>query len=136
MTIIIMPLASALGKPELIGISKKHRIQMFDLDSVKNKLQVELAFLHAEEAFKEKRNISKDRQLEVLIRAAATRQISEAVRKIGIRDPKRMLAACKTDECKMTEFEIRTMLKAKKIHWKQEDSSEEIRRMIETEVGE
>ncbi len=132
----ILPLKSALSKHDLLEISKSHNIHIFDLDSIKSELQIRLAFLHADLAFKEKRNISKSESLEILSKLAGTRQISEAILIVGIKNPEKIIAAYRTDKVKISEKEVKCLFKAKTITWKQKDDSEEIRKMVESEINE
>ena len=132
----IIPLSSALGKDELVRLSRMHDFHVFDLDSVKNELQVKLAFFHAEKAFEERRNISKDTPLEIMARLAATRQIAEAIAKAGIKNPSRIIAAYKAGTPGIDETKLKKMLKARRIPWKQTDAEKEIRKMVETEIEE
>jgi tRNA threonylcarbamoyladenosine modification (KEOPS) complex Cgi121 subunit len=57
--------------------------QAFDPCAVASERQLLLAYKLAEGAFAEKRNIAKTMEAEVLVRAAATRKIEEAIARLG-----------------------------------------------------
>ncbi len=57
--------------------------QAFDPNAVASERQLLLAHKLASDAFAEKRNIAKAMEAEVLVRAAATRKIEEAISRVG-----------------------------------------------------
>ena len=132
--IIYLPVSSELTKDEILSIAKKYNFQVFDLDSVKSQFQLNLAFYHAEKAFEQNSNISKDLMLEFLIRVAGERQIKQAIEKVGVKNPKKLLIVFSPSVSNLSSEEIIKILKAKKIKWKQSDDSNEIQRMIELQL--
>ena len=134
MKIKAVSLSSSLTVQELIDASKRNKINIFDLDAIKDELQLELAFFHAKSAFEDGENIGKDMLMEVMIRSAGTRQISDAIKKVGVKNPKRIVVAYNTAKVKLTESQIKSALNAKKITWKQSNSEKEIRQMVQIEL--
>jgi len=132
--IIYLPVSSELTKDEILSIARKHNFQAFDLDSVKSEFQLNLAFYHAEKAFEQNSNISKDLMLEFLIRVAGVRQIKQAIERVGVKNPKKLLIAFFPSVSNLSSEEIIKMLKAKKIRWKQRDDRNEIQRMVELQL--
>jgi len=57
--------------------------QAFSPEAVVSERQLLLAYKLAEDAFAEKRNIARNLETEVLLRAAATRKIGEAIERVG-----------------------------------------------------
>lgn len=132
MEIEVIPLESDLEKEEIINLSKIHNFQVFDLNSVNNEFQIKLGYLHAKNAFEEKRNISRDFMLEWLIRVAGVRQIQKAIKKVGIKNPKSIIVSF--EEGKFDENKLKSLLKAKKIIWKQKNDEKSIMKMVELEL--
>ncbi len=78
---------SSLPKDELIErLSKIPNIQICDGSISKEFLNY--AVFNALKSFENKENISKDLKIEILLLASGTRQISEAIKRAGIKDPK------------------------------------------------
>jgi len=65
--------------------------QAFDPAAIVSERQLLLAYKLAERAFAEKRNIAKSIEAEVLVRAAATRKIGEAIERAGAKNGKFLL---------------------------------------------
>jgi len=133
--IICIPISSELTNSEILKIAKSHNFQVFDLNAVKSEFQVNLAFFHAEKAFEQNSNISKDLLLEFLIRVAGIRQINKAIEKVGIKNTNQILVTFSPNFSKVnSEDEILKLLKAKKIKWKQTEDKNEILRMVELQL--
>lgn len=79
---------SSLSLDELLNETEKLKeIQIFDASAIASPLHVQLAFLHAIKAFENKENIAESLKMEILLRAACTRQISKAIQLVGVKDP-------------------------------------------------
>ena len=90
--VLVIPASSSLSKEELINrVSKLEGIQVFDANSIVHEDHVRFAFFHAMKSFEEGKNITKTLQLELLLRAAASRQITVAIDKVGVKDPKNIV---------------------------------------------
>lgn len=86
--ILAIPASSNLSAEELLGkISKMEGVQVFDADAIAGPNHVRLALFHSLMAFETKRNISKRMGIELLLRAACTRQIKIAIETVGVKDP-------------------------------------------------
>jgi KEOPS complex subunit Cgi121 len=74
-------------------VSEKRRavIQAFDPDMVLSENHLIFSAHHAFKAFAEKRAIAKKLESELLLWAAATRRIEEAVKKIGVKDARKVV---------------------------------------------
>jgi tRNA threonylcarbamoyladenosine modification (KEOPS) complex Cgi121 subunit len=88
--IAIRSCSSRIAPAELIEKLKKYRgrnlaVQLFDYGSTINRTHILGAYLNAILAFKNNKNISNSISMEMLLFASMTRQISEAIGKIGIR---------------------------------------------------
>ena len=68
--------------------------QVFDPLAIIDEAHLQLAYLNAKAAFEEDRNMSKSMQIEMLLFAAMTRQINEAIRIAGAKSSKKMLLFC------------------------------------------
>ena len=91
MEINVLSASSRLELNELLErIAKLKEVQIFDAESTMPEL-IKFAFWHAKKSFEEGRNISKKFEIEVLIRASGCRQIKEAINKVGVKDPKKIL---------------------------------------------
>lgn len=90
-SIEIVAASSELNKDELIKKAREKNIWLFDENSILCRDHIKFAFFHAKKAFEEKRNIAKSFDLEILLRAACTKQIKKAIEKVGIKDPKNIL---------------------------------------------
>ncbi len=66
--------------------SGRSTIQVFDPSSIINKMHLIGAYMNAVEAFKNKSNISKSLGLEMMLFAAMTRQISDAIKIVGAKN--------------------------------------------------
>jgi len=87
--IVIRRSSSALGVQELLDqlnrLDNNSVVQVFDADFIINKLHLFGAYLNAATAFKERRNISKSISMEMLLFAAMTTQIEDAIGLVGIK---------------------------------------------------
>jgi len=74
-------------------VSQRRRaiIQAFDPDMVLSENHLIFSAHHAFKAFAEKRAIAKKVESELLLWAAATRRIDEAVKKVGVKDPAKVV---------------------------------------------
>lgn len=74
-------------------VSEKRRavIQAFDPDMVLSENHLIFSAHHAFKAFAEKRNIAKKKGSELLLWAAGTRRIGEAVKKVGVKDARKVV---------------------------------------------
>ena len=78
----VMAACSNLSKEELLkALSKMKDVQVFDRSAISGPEHVRFAFFHASQAFKEGTNISRSMQMEILLRAACSGQIKEAIKK-------------------------------------------------------
>ena len=107
--------------------SKIEDVQVFDSDSVASRKHLELAFFHAQEAFKENSNFAKSLKMEFLLRAAATRQIKVAIERCGVKDPKKVILVVWSIEKNKGNKEdvgsILSLLNADKLErWKADES--------------
>lgn len=104
---------SSLTEKELIAALsgfEKGSVQIFDEAAIAGIKHIQYAFLHAAKAFEEGKNISRDQGLEILLRAAASRQIKEATERVGVKDPKKIVVGFTQGN----EEEVLEELKAKK----------------------
>jgi len=62
------------------------QFQIFDAKALISPIQVEVAFINALLSIKAKKNIAKNLVLEILLKMAAETQISNAIKKIGIKN--------------------------------------------------
>ena len=93
---VVKVASSNLEKEDLLKqISKINSngavVQIFDLKSVINKMHILGAYLNATESFAEKTNISGSVAMEMLLFAAMTRQISDAIEKVGAKSGKKFI---------------------------------------------
>ncbi len=79
---------------ELNKASSAQLVQVFDADTIVSPIHVKFAFFHALKAFENGKNIMRDKGLEVLLRAAGSRQLKEATERVGVKDPKRIVIGC------------------------------------------
>ena len=94
MELLVIPASSSMQLGTLIdAASKVEDAQIFDADSISSVKHIELAFFHAQAAFKEKTNLTNSLKMEFLLRAAATRQIKIAIDRCGVKNPERILLA-------------------------------------------
>jgi tRNA threonylcarbamoyladenosine modification (KEOPS) complex Cgi121 subunit len=66
-------------------------LQAFNPDSIVSAKQLEHAFELANRSFKTKRNIARNLETELLLRAAGTEKIDKAIERAGVKDPSRIL---------------------------------------------
>ena len=83
--------------------------QLFDLDRVAGSRHVLLATFNAVKSYDSKRRISRSLAMEILLFVSGTRQISEAVRRVGINPETERTAAlavlpANVDQAKMAEY--------------------------------
>jgi KEOPS complex subunit Cgi121 len=91
-------------------------MQAFNPDSILSENHIFFSVNHALNAFSEKRNIAKTIGNEILLRVAATRRIDEAIRKVGVKDPKNVLLFISGE--RIDEKEILRQLDAEKVELK------------------
>jgi len=80
-----------LSRMKEISERRKAVIQAFDPDMVLSENHLIFSAHHAFKAFAEKRAIAKKLESELLLWAAGTRRIGEAVEKVGVKDPGRVV---------------------------------------------
>jgi len=113
--VTVISAESDLNSKELVNALnefEKGSVQVFDEESIAGEKHVKFAFLHALSAFEDQKNISRDKGLEILLRAATSRQITEATERVGVKDPKRIIIGFVEKFEK--EQEILKVLKARK----------------------
>ncbi|MCX6778473.1 MAG: KEOPS complex subunit Cgi121 [Candidatus Micrarchaeota archaeon] len=66
-------------------------VQLFDPDSIAGENHLKLALKLAEDAFAKKQNYARTLETEMLLKAAGTRKIDEALGRVGAKSPKRFL---------------------------------------------
>lgn len=92
----------------LSGINKTHGnvVQIFNPDYVIDRAHLEGAYLNAMSAFKSRTNISKSVATEMLLYAAMTRQINEAIKLVGAKSGRRFIffASSKSAYAKVREL--------------------------------
>jgi len=71
--------------------------EAFDPEAVVSERQLLLAHMLAGRAFAEKRGIAKAMETEVLLRAAATGKIGEAIGRVGVKEPSQFLLLTDAD---------------------------------------
>lgn len=132
MDVTVMPASTTLTVKQILDVLKSEKdVQVFDADAVTGPDHIRLAFFHAEKAFREGRNLVRDRMLEVLLHAAASRQVDDAVNHIGLKNPEHIVIGFIGDTKKKKV--ILESLKAKEKKWKSIDKRAEnkmIERMI------
>ena len=84
-------------------------IQLFDLDRVAGSRHILLATFNAVKSYKSKRRISRSLAMEILLFVSGTRQISEAVKRVGVSPQTRRTAALSlssmnADQSKIAKF--------------------------------
>ncbi len=94
--LIIRSCSSALGISQLVRILSKHQskrvaIQLFDYGSIANRTHLVGAYINARLAVSGCRNMSKSLSMEMLLFAAMTKQITEAIERVGAKSPKRFV---------------------------------------------
>ena len=80
-----------LSRMKEVSERRKAVIQAFDPDMVLSENHLIFSAHHAFKAFADKRAIAKKLESELLLWAAATRRIGEAVDKVGVKDPERVV---------------------------------------------
>lgn len=98
-----------------ISREQKVLIQAFDPNSILCKEHLLFSFFQAFKACEGRKNIAKNLENEFLLRTAATRKISEAIKKVGVKTPKQVLLATNTRN-KNKVKKILEKLKARKIN--------------------
>lgn len=130
--VLVIPASSSLDKEELISrVSKLEGVQVFDMDAIVHEDHVRFAFFHALKVFEEGKNITRSLGLELLLRAAASRQITAAIDTVGVKDPKNIVIGALAD--KFSEDDLLKRLEAKRKDWKQKGEKEleaVIRKMV------
>ena len=71
--------------------SSKTTIQLFDPGRVINRMHLVASYVNAVEAFKNKSNISRNLYMEMLLFAAMTSQINEAIEMVGAKSSKEFI---------------------------------------------
>jgi tRNA threonylcarbamoyladenosine modification (KEOPS) complex Cgi121 subunit len=127
-----IPASSGLTVQQILDVLKSEKdIQVFDADEITGPDQIKLAFFHADMSSKEDKNLVRDRMLEVLLRAAGSRQVADAVKRVGVKDPKRIIIGFKGDAKRKAQ--LLKKLDAKEMKWKHIDKEME-RKAIERMV--
>jgi tRNA threonylcarbamoyladenosine modification (KEOPS) complex Cgi121 subunit len=80
-----------LSKMKEVSKRRKAVIQAFDPDMVLSGNHLIFSAHHAFKAFAERRSIAKKLESELLLWAAATRRIEEAVKKVGVKDARKVI---------------------------------------------
>lgn len=80
-----------LSRMKEVSVSRKAVIQAFDPDMVLSENHLIFSAHHAFKAFAEKRAIARKLESELLLWAAGTRRIEEAVKKIGVKDARKVI---------------------------------------------
>ncbi len=75
-----------------LGNSKGKLFQVFSYDSVISETHLKAAYVNTLLAFEDKSNIASRPHIEVLLFAAMTKQIGDAIRAVGIKSTKRFVA--------------------------------------------
>jgi len=124
--------SSGLIVSEILEVLKSEKdVQVFDAGSIAGPDCIKLAFFHADMSFKEDKNLVRDRMLEVLLRAAGSRQVADAVKRVGVKDPKNIVIGFKGDAKRKAQLLKR--LDAKETKWGPVDKEAEkkaIERMV------
>ena len=127
-----IPASSGLTISKILKVLKSEKdVQVFDAGSIAGPDCIRLAFFHADTAFKEDRNLVRDRMLEVLLRAAGSRQVADAVKRVGVKDPKNIVIGFKGDAKRKAQ--LLKKLDAKETKWGPIDKEAEkkaIERMV------
>ncbi len=94
---VIKAAASGASVEEVLGFvelenSKKRLFQVFGYDSVMGEAHLKAAYVNTLLAFDDKSNIAKERHIEMLLFAAMTRQIGDAIRVCGIKSTRGFVA--------------------------------------------
>ena len=76
-------LMDALAK---LRARRKCFVQAFDPKAIVSERHLLLAYENARAAFEERRNVARNLETEVLVRAGGTRKISEALERVGVKD--------------------------------------------------
>lgn len=99
---------------------KEATIQLFEANSIAGKEHLYFATLNALTAFKNRTNISNNLTMEILLYASAQRQIANALKKIGIKQETRNVAAVIITE-KREQINQLTELLSKLLHARPND---------------
>jgi len=73
---------------------RKLGAQLLRAERIAGRRHLEFALEQAERAFRRGKNICNDLAMEVLVRAAATRQIGTAIERLGVRGAKEVVLVC------------------------------------------
>jgi KEOPS complex subunit Cgi121 len=82
---------------DLSKINSKCTIQLMDAEGIAGRKHAVHATIHAIEAFSRKENISNDLGLEICVRTSGQRQISQALKKLGIKNGNMKICAVAID---------------------------------------
>ena len=82
---------------DLNKFNSKCTIQLMDAEGIAGKYHAEHATIHAIKAFSRKENISKDLGLEICVRASGQRQISQALKMLGLKNRDMKVCAVAVD---------------------------------------
>jgi len=82
---------------DLNKFNSKYTIQLMDAEGIAGKYHAEHATIHAIKAFSRKENISKDLGLEICVRASGQRQISQALKMLGLKNGDMKICAVAVD---------------------------------------
>jgi len=131
-------MSSRLSGDEIIKrISHFDDVQVFDGRTIVHEDQIRFAFLHALKAFEEGKNIASKLPLEILLRAATTRQISVAIKNIGIKDPNYIIVGALA--CNHSKAELLKLLEGRERKWEARQKDEQslikiIQKMVEVQL--
>lgn len=78
-------------------------ILLMDADMVFGKIHIESAVEHAARAFENETNTATSRMMEVMLYASGERQLSTAIKKMGIKDKTERIAVIVSDSKKLEE---------------------------------
>ncbi|MFH1470785.1 MAG: KEOPS complex subunit Cgi121 [Candidatus Micrarchaeota archaeon] len=78
---------------KLVTLSKKHSLilQAFDPDSIVSPRHLAYTFELASRSFQSKTNVARSFETELLLRAAGTEKIDEAIERVGVKSPSQIL---------------------------------------------
>jgi tRNA threonylcarbamoyladenosine modification (KEOPS) complex Cgi121 subunit len=131
-------MSSRLSVDEIIKrISHFDDVQVFDGRAIVHEDQTRFAFLHALKAFEEGNNIASKLPLEILLRAATTRQISVAIENIGIKNPNYIVVGALA--CNHSKAELLKLLEGRERKWEARQKDEQslikiIQKMVEVQL--
>ncbi len=134
---VIRLASSDLSKEELV---KKiialndagHTVQLFDANNINSRLHILGAYVNARVSFQDKSNVSKTIATEMLLFASMTTQISEAIRKLGIKNTKKFIVFA---DCEESYSSARKLFKDVEEFRGFDDDIKVLREMAEARLG-